>query len=59
MPSHLSSPMPPATTAERQTEPPRVRSRDLLRGSRSILIEHGADRYCLRMTRNNKLILTK
>ena len=38
---------------------PIVRSRDLLRGGRLILIEHAGDRYYLRMTRNNKLILTK
>ncbi len=38
---------------------PRVSSRDLLRGGNLILIEHGQERYVLRMTRNNKLILTK
>ena len=38
---------------------PLIRSRDLLRGGNLILIEHGGDRYYLRMTRNNKLILTK
>lgn len=38
---------------------PRIRSGDLLRGGNLILIEHGGDRYYLRMTRNNKLILTK
>jgi hemin uptake protein HemP len=36
-----------------------VSSRDLLRGGNLILIEHGQERYVLRMTRNNKLILTK
>lgn len=41
------------------TELPVIRSRDLLRGVNLILIEHGGDRYYLRMTRNNKLILTK
>ncbi len=40
-------------------EPPRVHSRELLRGTNLILIEHAGDRYYLRMTRNNKLILTK
>ncbi len=38
---------------------PMIRSRDLLRGGHLILIEHAGDRYYLRMTRNNKLILTK
>jgi hemin uptake protein HemP len=36
-----------------------IRSRDLLQGGNLILIEHAGDRYYLRMTRNNKLILTK
>jgi hemin uptake protein HemP len=36
-----------------------VSSRDLLQGQSLILIEHAGDRYYLRMTRNNKLILTK
>ncbi len=38
---------------------PRVESGELLRGGNLILIEHAGDRYYLRMTRNNKLILTK
>lgn len=38
---------------------PMVRSRDLLQGHSLILIEHAGGRYYLRMTRNNKLILTK
>lgn len=38
---------------------PMVRSRDLLQGHNLILIEHAGDCYYLRMTRNNKLILTK
>jgi hemin uptake protein HemP len=38
---------------------PSVCSRELLRGGNLILIEHGHERYFLRMTRNNKLILTK
>ena len=42
-----------------QTEPPLVQSRDLLRGNNLIRIEHAGDHYYLRMTRNNKLILTK
>lgn len=38
---------------------PRVDSRQLLRGKNLLLIDHAGDRYVLRMTRNNKLILTK
>ena len=34
-------------------------SRDLFIGTREILIEHGSERYRLRLTARNKLILTK
>lgn len=46
-------------SAEPVTALPMIRSRDLLQGGNLILIEHAGDRYYLRMTRNNKLILTK
>jgi len=36
-----------------------VTSEKLLRGRREVLIRHGADQYRLRLTRMNKLILTK
>jgi hemin uptake protein HemP len=36
-----------------------VSSDELLRGNQLLLIEHAGTRYVLRMTRNNKLILTK
>ncbi len=36
-----------------------VNSRDLLKGARTVLIEHAGQRYILRVTRENKLILTK
>lgn len=36
-----------------------LRSEDLLRGGREILIQHASDVYRLRITRNGKLILTK
>jgi hemin uptake protein HemP len=48
-----------APAAAGQPDLPKVASRDLLKGSNLLLIEHGGDRYYLRMTRNNKLILTK
>lgn len=36
-----------------------VRSGDLLGACREVLIEHAGVHYCLRVTSNNKLILTK
>jgi len=38
---------------------PKIQSRDLLQGGNLLLIEHSGERYYLRMTRNNRLILTK
>lgn len=57
-------PMTQSNALPSQALPPRpdlpvIRSRDLLRGGNLLLIEHAGDRYYLRMTRNNKLILTK
>ncbi len=43
----------------RQQSLPRLRSTDLLSGSREAIIEHGQDQYRLRLTSNGKLILTK
>ena len=37
----------------------RVESSTLLRGSRELLIAHAGQEYRLRLTRNDKLILTK
>jgi hemin uptake protein HemP len=37
----------------------RVESRDLFAGVREIIIGHGSDSYRLRLTAQNKLILTK
>ena len=37
----------------------RIDSRDLFIGTREIIIGHGNDRYRLRLTAQNKLILTK
>jgi hemin uptake protein HemP len=33
--------------------------RELLRGGREVIIVHGSERYRLRVTANDKLILTK
>lgn len=48
-------PSPPPTSAER----PRVSSRQLLQGASAVEIEHAGQCYLLRVTRENKLILTK
>ncbi len=48
--------------AEAQTRAgdlPRLRSADLLSGGREAIIEHGKEQYRLRLTSNDKLILTK
>ena len=37
----------------------RIDSRDLFSGDREIIIAHGEDAYRLRLTSQNKLILTK
>jgi hemin uptake protein HemP len=37
----------------------RIDSRDLFIGTREIIISHGDERYRLRLTAQNKLILTK
>ena len=42
-----------------ENEPPRIPSTELLRGTRELVIQHGEDTYRLRLTRNDKLILTK
>lgn len=47
-----SGPVPPGV-------PPEVSSEALLRGQREITILHAGDRYRLRITANDKLILTK
>lgn len=40
-------------------QPPRMDSRELLRGQRELVITHGDEQYRLRRTRQDKLILTK
>lgn len=39
--------------------PPRVNSDQLFRGQKTMEIDHGEQRYTLRVTKDNKLILTK
>jgi hemin uptake protein HemP len=51
----------PARSAPRAPAAPRLRlpSRDLFRGQREIVILHAGHEYLLRITRADKLILTK
>lgn len=54
---------PAASRPESRSAPavPRLRmsSRDLFRGQRELVILHGGNEYLLRITRADKLILTK
>jgi len=43
----------------RTTAPQRIGSVQLLAGSNELVIEHAGQEYRLRLTRNDKLILTK
>jgi hemin uptake protein HemP len=46
-------------TASPVSGPPRrIRSEEILRGAREIVIEHDGRQYQLRITQNGKLILT-
>jgi hemin uptake protein HemP len=45
--------------AASQAAPPVLRSEDVLQGAREVLILHGGETYRLRVTSNDKLILTK
>lgn len=52
-PGLAQEPTPPHPAA------PALRSSELLRGEREVVIRHGDQTYRLRHTRNDKLILTK
>ena len=47
-----------STDSQATTRPP-VSSEQLLRGATTLEIDHAGQRYLLRVTRENKLILTK
>lgn len=49
----------PSSATVAATGPPVVNSAELLAGGRELVIRHGADRYRLMLTGQNKLILTK
>lgn len=50
---------PPASTNVCCNGAPRLYSADLFRNDRRLIIEHRGEEYCLRLTRNERLILTK
>lgn len=52
-------PTSPAAASPQAGQPLQVKSSDLLRGQTMVEIEHGGQRYTLRVTRQDKLILTK
>lgn len=52
-------PVSPTTPAQRAHPQADHDSRELMRGSREVLIRHGDQVYRLRHTRNDKLILVK
>lgn len=49
----------PVAVPIQNAQPGRVSSAELLRGQSTVEIEHAGQRYWLRVTRENKLILTK
>lgn len=52
-------PVTPAASLPQLAQPRQVSSAELLRGRNTVEIDHGGQRYLLRVTRENKLILTK
>ena len=52
-------PATPASSPQIPHQAPRLDSAQLLQGSSTVEIEHAGQRYQLRVTRENKLILTK
>jgi hemin uptake protein HemP len=42
-----------------EARPRRIDLNTILRGDREVIIAHGADEYRLRLTSNDKLLLTK
>lgn len=51
---------PPTLAPEsNNASPNRIDSGEILRGASTVEIEHAGQRYLLRVTRENKLILTK
>lgn len=59
MPEREDQDQSPRGEPKDETLPLIVNAEELFRGCREIWIEHGGDRYRLRITRRNKLILQK
>ena len=49
----------PSPLPEKTENRPRINSEKILGGATTVEIEHAGQRYLLRVTRENKLILTK
>ena len=56
---HKQQPAEPAVPSLQPDRPVRLDSAELLQGRNTLEIDHGGQRYLLRVTRENKLILTK
>jgi hemin uptake protein HemP len=54
-----TAPSTPANTGAGAADPRRIPSHELLSGAREIIVEHRGSQYRLRLTANDKLILTK
>ncbi len=52
-------PASPPNLADSSSARPRIESEQILHGNRTVEIDHEGQRYLLRVTRENKLILTK
>lgn len=57
-PEHATAPAATAPTAK-TPGPGRIDSQELLRNGRELIIAHQGEEYRLRLTRQDKLILTK
>lgn len=57
--TQLAQPTPSERKAGGSALRRRLTSRELLGDQQELLIEHNGCQYCLRLTRQNKLILTK
>lgn len=49
----------PRSLPEKNEDRPKIHSEKILGGATTVEIEHAGQRYLLRVTRENKLILTK
>lgn len=49
----------PANTPPAADAVNRINTSELFRGQKTVEIDHGKERYTLRLTKDNKLILTK